>query len=339
MAVGKTFNCADLNFAPDDLVLTFVVPAPPTGCNQKCPSCYIEQRKLEAQVYRISPALSRLAPLDYSCFIASVTANASVAAVAVQGVEPTLSLDYTRAVLGTALQHGIPSALVTNGMALSAEVAEEFVGLQLGDLTISLDSDVADINDKLRGVPGARDRTIAGVKAAMRHPRFAERLFIASVLYPGKRAYLEGMPRLLAQLGVRNFGVTPYISIGRDTRGRMRQSHADIVRDLDVLAEFSEREGIRFVVDDTFGVFRHLEDGMDRLMVHRLKNAQKLIRLGPTGAVSIGAGVLEAVDAKTPIWKPSDEAPWALLKRLGLEPRDRQQRPNGTEVRACNVVA
>ena len=308
MAVGKTF-VSDTDPTRSGLALTYVVPA--AACDLRCGFCYVEQRR--------EAAPSVLRPRDYVEFLDDVAAAWPVRVSGLQGYEPLLddSWSYTRAILARSATLNIPTSIVTNGTHLAARVAD-LAGLRLRDLTVSLDASTPAVHDRIRGVRGAFAQTVDGIRAAVRAPIFGPRLVVASVLLPGKRAYLDGLPRLLAGLGVRHFGVTPLLKIGPGRRARMVQENDSLMRDLDTLDEECGRVGIAFVVDDELSRFRHLLDGANRLMIHSLERPDRLVRLGPSGACSVGIDVLSRVGPETPVWRPGCQPASAFLRAVGV---------------------
>jgi MoaA/NifB/PqqE/SkfB family radical SAM enzyme len=308
MAVGKTFTC-DIDPTIDGLALTYIVPA--TRCDLRCAFCIVTQRNEDGPV--------RLEPEDYARFIQDIASYVPVRVSGLQGYEPLLdeSWKYTRTILSASNLGRIPTSLVTNGTHLVGRV-DELADLGLKDITVSLDAPDAEIHDRQRGAAGAFAKTVAGIKAVLTVPALRDRVVVASVLLPKRRKQLDAIPQLLASLGVRYFGVTPLIRIGRSQLGGMVQDFHMMVRDLDHLQDLCDRAGIRFVVDDELSQFRHLADGANRFMIHSLQRPGRLIRLTPSGACSVGIEVLRRVDARTPVWRPALDTPREFISRLGI---------------------
>ena len=317
MAVGKTF-VSDGDPTAGGLALTYVVPS--AACDLRCGFCYIEQRR-EAE-------RSVLRSRDYVAFLDDVAATWPVRVSGLQGYEPLLddSWPYTRAILERSAELEIPTSMVTNGTRLAARV-DDLAALGLRDLTVSLDASTPEVHDRIRGVRGAFARTVDGIARAVRAAAFGSRVVVASVLLPGKRGYLDALPRRLATLGVRCFGVTPLLAMAAGRPARMVQEHGPLMRDLDALDEECRRAGIDFVVDDELSRFRHRLDGANRLMIHSLERPERLVRLTPSGACSAGLEVLSPVGPETPTWRPGAQRPSAFLRAAGVgRDLDRQVR-------------
>ena len=308
MPVTKTF-VSDTDPTHGGLALTWVVPA--AACDLRCRFCYVEQRREAAQAV--------LRPQDYVEFLDDVAATWPVRVSGLQGYEPLLedSWSYTRAILARSAALDIPTSMVTNGTHLASRVAD-LTRLELRDLTVSLDASTPEVHDRIRGVQGAFARTLEGIRTALRAPVFGPRLVVASVLLPGKRAYLDGVPHLLAGLGVRYFGVTALLAIGSGRRARIVQEHHSLMQDLDALDDECRRSGITFVVDDELSRFRHRIDGANRLLIHSLERPDRLVRLTPSGACSVGIDVLSRVGPTTPVWRPAVQPASAFLRAVGV---------------------
>ena len=317
MAVGKTF-VSDADPTRRGLALTYVVPS--AACDLRCGFCYIEQRREAGQ--------SVLRPRDYVEFLDDVAVTWPVRVSGLQGYEPLLddSWPYTRAILERSAELGVPTSMVTNGTRLAARV-DDLAGLGLRDLTVSLDAATPEVHDRIRGVRGAFARTVDGISQAVRAAVFGPRLVVASVLLPGKREYLDGLPRRLAALGVRYFGVTPLLAMSAGLPARIAQEHGSLMHDLDALDERCRSVGVTFVVDDELSRFRHRLDGANRLMIHSLERPDRLVRLTPSGACSAGLEVLSPVGPETPVWRPEQQRPSAFLRAAGVgADLDRQAR-------------
>jgi MoaA/NifB/PqqE/SkfB family radical SAM enzyme len=191
--------------------LTFVVPA--TGsCNLSCAFCLVRQRgELTGK---------HLRPEDFARFIRKAAERPPIFAVSIQGHEPLLpaSLPYTQAVLATGRLLGLPTAMVTNGVLL-ADALDLLAVLAPSKIAISLDAAVADDHDRIRGVPGAWAATVAGIRQAIKALTPQTRLAVSSVLLPGNRYHLEGIPARLREIGIDRWIINPLLRVGREQAG------------------------------------------------------------------------------------------------------------------------
>jgi MoaA/NifB/PqqE/SkfB family radical SAM enzyme len=285
--------------------LTFVAPAP-NGCNLKCPFCLIRQR------HEVSETC--LLPEDYARFIREAAQRAPVFAVAVQGYEPLLpeSLPYTQAILATSLFLKLPATLVTNGVRL-VEAVDLLKMLSPARIAISLDAATAGVHDRVRGLPGAWDAAVAGIRRALDVLAPQTRLVVASVLMPSKRHYLDDMPARLHEIGVDHWIVNPLVRVGRDAAGGPIGDQARLFHDLMLLHQAAGRAGVRLTVDDEFGHLRYKEacawrPALRALDVRTLPRNVELFRLAPGGHCSTGGDVLRQTSSDTPRWQPAMNA-------------------------------
>jgi hypothetical protein len=287
-------------------ILTFIVPAP-NGCDLACPFCYIRQRGEDL-------AEAALTPADYARFIREVAAARPVAALCVQGYEPLLpaAFAHTRAILATGRLLRLPASLVTNGTHL-AERVEALRVLAPARLAVSLDAATADAHDRQRGRAGAFAAIVRGLEAAAAGPDGATELGVTSVLLPKRRAQLDGLPALLAAIGVRRWAVTALQRVGRAGPVGARGS---ILAELDRLRAAAARAGIAFAVDDEFAGLAGAAPPA-ALRLNRLARPEGVFRLAPDGRCARGAELLGRLAADAPRWRPGVLDAGAFLAGLG----------------------
>jgi pyruvate-formate lyase-activating enzyme len=293
--------------------LTFVVPAA-NGCNLKCPFCLVRQRREITD--------TRLGPGDFVRFIREAAQRAPIFALAVQGYEPLLekSLPYTQAILATGRFLNLPTTLVTNGVGLMNAV-DLLKTLSPSKIAISLDSSSAEIHDSLRGVGGAWDAAVAGIREAVEVLAPQTRLVVASVLIPSKRHHLDDMPARLRDIGIDRWIINPLLRVGRDEAGGPVGDRTNLFRDLLILQEAANRAGVRLTVDDEFGHLDHdaacaSQPSLHALHVRTLPPNVELFRLAPSGQCSKGGDVLKQVTSQTPRWQPGHIHAGAFLEML-----------------------
>src|SRR5690348_8925570 len=184
------------------LYATFVLPAP-NGCNLHCPFCIVAKRK-EADE-------SVLTPTDYLEFFADLLRHYPINRMSLQGYEPLLpeSWPLTKALLTLAARFCCEASLITNGTYLPKYASE--VAALTDSVTISLDSADARIHDRLRRARGAHEAALIGIRAIRKE--FKGYLGANSVLFPGREEYLDGMIDLLADLGIREWIISPLLRI------------------------------------------------------------------------------------------------------------------------------
>ncbi|MCU0885051.1 MAG: radical SAM protein [Beijerinckiaceae bacterium] len=287
---------ADLKMRDPGLALTVIVPA--HACNLSCSFCAIRQRKeIDA---------TRLRPEDYVYFLDDIVASQPTAMISIQGYEPLLpeAWSYTAAILGRARELGVSRSLVTNGITL-AERAAELAALSPTGITVSIDSADHAAHDKLRGKVGALAATLEGLRALVAHEDMARRISISSVLMPRKRHLLDGIPALMAELGVTHWCVSPLLRIGHGQLGGAVAPSRVVIDDVLHLHELAKSVGVEVVLDDELSCLEARSEDYDQFLIRRFDRPDGLVRLTPSGALSVGRAILRDVDVSTPVWDPS----------------------------------
>lgn len=298
---------AELPAEAPGLALTFVLPA--RACNLRCGFCAIDQRQ------EIAP--SPLTPQDYAHFLSDVAQAYPLSMAAIQGYEPLLaeSWPYVEALADAARAHRVPLSMVTNGILL-AQRAEQLAALRPAGITVSLDSGDPATHDELRGRQGAFLKTVSGIRVLRRHPAFEANITVASVLMPGNHAHLLDLPRVLAKLGVRHWSINPLLAITETGPCGPVASSQEIVDALAELNAAAKQANVTLVLDDELG-----QAGVDcaELTVRRFERPDGLLRLGPSGACSVGKDILRPVDGNTPVWHPAEARPRDFVRALKRE--------------------
>jgi MoaA/NifB/PqqE/SkfB family radical SAM enzyme len=282
--------------------LTFVLPAP-GGCNLACAFCLIRQRReIAAQV---------LQPEDYVRFIREVAAGSPIYAIAIQGYEPLLpaTLPYTQAVLAAGRMLNLPTGLVTNGTHLRGAISL-LKSTAPDTLAISLDAAEPEVHDSLRGTAGAWAAAVDGIVCAVAEASPRTELAVNSVLIPSRRELLDGMPALLAKLGIRRWIVTPLQKVGTDRPGGPVGNRQRLYRDLLLLQDAADREGIPLEVDDELGCLGfelacEWRPALRRLHVRTIPPGVELVRLTPSGEWSTGHDILRRMPSSATRQEPA----------------------------------
>jgi radical SAM protein with 4Fe4S-binding SPASM domain len=123
------------------------------ACNLKCVHCYNDSGA--GKISNESTTKAAKAVLED-------LAQFRVPSVLFSGGEPLMRPDLFE-LLGYASQLGLRTVISTNGTLITAEVAEKMKKQAVSYVGISLDG-IGEINDKFRGVPGAFDRAVQGVR-------------------------------------------------------------------------------------------------------------------------------------------------------------------------------
>ena len=171
------------------------------ACNLNCQHCY-------AQAGRTSEdEISHEQALD----IVDKLAAMGIPALAISGGEPLVRpdiLDITR----RAANKGMYVSIATNGTLITREKAKQMKDAGVSYLQISIDGADAQTHDAFRGIPGAFDRTIKGVKNSV-----AEGFFV-SIATTVIKKNLDQVPKIIDlcdKLGANWFMAYNFIPTGR----------------------------------------------------------------------------------------------------------------------------
>ncbi len=171
-------------------------------CNLKCMHCYQRAGRPLPNELTLSEKMRLILELD----------KAFVCGVALSGGEPTIHPDFLQVVHEIA-RRGMYAAVATNGMSFADEsfvVKCKKAGLRLAE--ISLDSSRPEVHDRFRGLDGAWERTVKGIRNCVRHGIFTA---IATTITKLNIDDVENMLDLAESLGVRRVVFFNFIPVGR----------------------------------------------------------------------------------------------------------------------------
>ena len=123
------------------------------SCNLKCMHCYSNSEN--------KPYTDELTTEEALQLIDDLAAF-HVPVILFSGGEPLMRQDFFT-LAAHAKKHGIRPTLSTNGTLITPEIAKKIKDTGVGYVGISLDG-LQETNDSFRGVPGAFDRAMAGVR-------------------------------------------------------------------------------------------------------------------------------------------------------------------------------
>jgi radical SAM protein with 4Fe4S-binding SPASM domain len=123
------------------------------ACNLKCVHCYNDSGTSKADD-ELSTDEAKAVLDDLSGF--------GVPSVLFSGGEPLMRPDLFE-LIGYAVERGLRVVISTNGTLITADVAKKIKQTGVSYVGISLDG-IGEINDKFRGVPGAFERAVQGIK-------------------------------------------------------------------------------------------------------------------------------------------------------------------------------
>ncbi len=171
------------------------------ACNLRCKHCYANAGKPlkdELDTNEAKQAIDRLS-------------KAGVAILAFSGGEPLVRKDFLELARYSA-DEGMYVAVATNGTLITKEKAREMKKAGIQYVQISVDGATAETHDNFRGIPGAFNRTIKGIKNVV-----AEDFFVNISTTATHFDYKE-IPRIISlceELGVDWFMAYNFVPTGR----------------------------------------------------------------------------------------------------------------------------
>lgn len=171
-------------------------------CNLRCKHCY------QNASYPLPGELT----LEEKLNIVSQLDRAGVPLIALSGGEPTIHPDFLR-IVEEGSRRGIYMAVATNGTRFSnMGFVERALKAGLKYVEVSLDSVNPEIHDEIRGVKGAWDETIRGVKNLV---KMNASVGLAMTVTKLNYREVEDMVKLGEELGVKRVIFFNFIPTGR----------------------------------------------------------------------------------------------------------------------------
>ena len=174
------------------------------ACNLRCKHCYQNAGKLSPDELTLEEKLN----------VVDQLAENDVVAIAFSGGEALLHHDFWD-VAKYASDKGLYLSLATNGTLLTTDVVKRLKKVGVEYFEISLDSVNPVKHDEFRGVTGAWDRTIAGVKNVVAEDGLYS--CVATTLTKENYTELDELIDLSKNLGVDRSLIFNFIPVGRGT--------------------------------------------------------------------------------------------------------------------------
>ncbi|MET1123976.1 MAG: radical SAM protein [Archaeoglobaceae archaeon] len=170
------------------------------ACNLRCKHCYATAGKPLADELTTEEALDTIDKLN----------RLGVTIIAFSGGEPLVRRDFFE-IARYAAEKGFYVAVATNGTLITEEMARKMKESGISYVQISLDG-MRETHDGFRGIPGAFDRTVEGIRNAVK-----AKLFVNVSMTVTKFNYHEvpAVVELCEKLGVNWFMHYNFIPTGR----------------------------------------------------------------------------------------------------------------------------
>ena len=170
-------------------------------CNLKCKHCYSNSGAIREEELTTQQAKD----------VVDQIADAGVTALAFSGGEPLTRSDFFE-VARYAADRGLYISVATNGTLLTKETVQKLKAAKVNYLDISIDGACAKTHDEFRGVPGAFDQAVAGLKNCI------EADLCVCIATTATKNNLEEMPAIIdlaEELGAERFTNFNFVPAGR----------------------------------------------------------------------------------------------------------------------------
>jgi len=170
-------------------------------CNLKCKHCYSNSGAIREEELTTKQAKE----------VIDQIADAGVTALAFSGGEPLTRSDFFE-VVRYAADRGLYISVATNGTLLTKEIVQKLKDAKVNYLDISIDGASAKTHDEFRGVPGAFDKAIVGLKNCI------EADLCVCIATTATKDNLEEMPAIIdlaEELGAERFTNFNFVPAGR----------------------------------------------------------------------------------------------------------------------------
>jgi radical SAM protein with 4Fe4S-binding SPASM domain len=170
-------------------------------CNLNCKHCYSDSGKTREAELSTQEAKA----------VVDQLAEAGVTALAFSGGEPLTRADFFE-VAAHAVKQGLYVSVATNGTLITREMARKLKQASINYVEISIDGATAATHDAFRGVPGAFDKTVAGLRNCVAEDLCA---CIATTATKSNLAEMPAIIDLAEEIGAERFTYFNFIPTGR----------------------------------------------------------------------------------------------------------------------------
>ncbi len=170
-------------------------------CNLRCKHCYSKSGAVQEEELSTQEAKD----------VVDQLADAGVTALAFSGGEPLSRADFFE-VSGHAVKRGLYVSVATNGTLLTKDMAQKLKAAQIHYVEISIDGATAKTHDAFRGVAGAFDKAVEGLKNCV------EADLCACIASTATKNNLEEFPAIIdlaEEIGAERFTYFNFIPTGR----------------------------------------------------------------------------------------------------------------------------
>jgi radical SAM protein with 4Fe4S-binding SPASM domain len=170
-------------------------------CNLSCKHCYSNSGAIQENELTTEEALE----------VVDQLADFGVTALAFSGGEPLCRKDFFE-VASHSAKRGLYVSVATNGTLLTEENVKKLKQTKINYVEVSIDGATAQTHDSFRGVPGAFDKAVAGLKTCVEANLCA---CIATTATKSNLAEMPGILDLAEEIGVERFTYFNFVPTGR----------------------------------------------------------------------------------------------------------------------------
>jgi radical SAM protein with 4Fe4S-binding SPASM domain len=170
-------------------------------CNLNCKHCYSNSGAVNEEELTTKQAMA----------VVDQLADAGVTALAFSGGEPLSRKDFFE-VANHAVKRGLYVSVATNGTLLTKENVKKLKQTGIHYVEISIDGATAKTHDTFRGVPGAFEKAVTGLRNCV------EADLCACIATTATKSNLEEMPAIVSlaeEIGAERFTYFNFIPTGR----------------------------------------------------------------------------------------------------------------------------
>lgn len=172
-------------------------------CNLACAHCYMNASPI--------PANGELSESECHRIIDEIADLSPAAMLVLSGGEPLLRPDFL-SIAERAASRGLVTVVGTNGTLLTVELARKMYHYGVMGVGISLDSVEPRLHNEFRGMPGAWELALSGVKAAQQGGLQVQ---IQATVTQANCEQVPELVKMASQLGVKAFNLFFLVCTGR----------------------------------------------------------------------------------------------------------------------------
>ncbi len=170
-------------------------------CNLNCKHCYSNSGTISEEELNTLQALG----------VVDQLADSGVTALAFSGGEPLIRKDFFE-IARHAVERGLYVSVATNGTLLTKENVKRLKQTGIHYVEVSIDGSTALTHDTSRGVPGAFDKAVTGIRNAVEENLCA---CIATTVTKNNLAEMPGIIDLAEEIGAERFTYFNFVPTGR----------------------------------------------------------------------------------------------------------------------------